>query len=171
MATEFKPLEIKSIIDSPASNVWELFSSPGHLEKIHAFDKHNPVLKWQGEGSVDQLEYYSGIIHERTFTAWLPEVGYDIEVVERPSGKHTNSVKFRISPVDENRSELTITSTPAIPEAPSEEERQQDYESKTKPGVLMYFTSLEKGVEYYLTTGKPVHRNQFGALSPYSPAE
>lgn len=169
-STFSQPVAVAQVINAPANQVWDLLSSPGHLAKVHAFAKSSSAVKWPGKGSVDRLEYYGGFSVERRFVRWLPGQGYDLTVHELPAGNEVAQVSFRIRPLSKAKSELVITERYQYPAQLTTDQRTEVFKTELQPGINRYFSSLENGINYYLTTHQPVVRNQFGEFPPYSPA-
>ena len=84
------PVAAERRLEAPASRVWEVISAPGNLETCHPFCARNPVHRWPGADSHDEIHYLSGRVFERRFRSWIEGVGYDLEV-GRPGGR-TSSV-------------------------------------------------------------------------------
>ena len=68
------PVRVAQNISAPAAQVWELISTPGNLELCHPYCMRNPVTDWLGKSSKDEVHYYSGLIYEREFCAWIDEI-------------------------------------------------------------------------------------------------
>ena len=69
------------------SDLWSIISSPSNLELFHPFCDKNPVIKWPGTGSVDQIIYYSGLILEREFINWIDNSKYELLIGENGGEK------------------------------------------------------------------------------------
>lgn len=158
---DFKwPVTGSVVIAAPAERVWEVISAPGNLVACHPFCKDNPVREWPGEGSIDEVHYLSGWIYERHVHAWLEGEGYDLEI-GRPGGSRSE-VSWRITPLDESRSKLTITVYPSFLEDKPAFLRWLAYRFRIRPLLASYLESVVRGFDWYLTRGEPVPRNQFG---------
>jgi hypothetical protein len=147
----------QSIAASPAQ-VWDLISTPGHLEECHPFCRANIVDRWPGPRSHDTIEYYNGRVVERSFTNWLEGEGYDLDVSDRngPSA----SVSWRLAPTDTG-ADLTIELTPSFLAGVGRGYRWA-IAPVARPLLRRYLRSVVRGVEWRVTTGEPVRPNHFG---------
>ena len=160
------PIEHRQPIAAPASVVWSVISAPGHLVECHPFCAANPVDIWPGVGSRDVVEYYSGRVITRRFTAWEDGVGYDLEVTDAKGA--VASVAWRLS--DEDRgSALTIAITPRMLGNVSAAFRSPPERAVVRPMLGRYLRSVLRGFEWRVASGEPVRRNQFGAHPWFSP--
>lgn len=168
-ATEFTQ-RYNATIDAPAGKVWQLLARPGHLEQIHSFLRTDEALRWPGPGSVDRLTYDSGLVFERHFDRWYEGRGYDLSVINvtDPARPVLSRVSFRVTPEGDKRSRVDIALTPVFPDGVTDAQARVAV-AGLKRDLDVYFPSLLNGINYYLTTGKPVAQNQFGgSLPPYS---
>jgi hypothetical protein len=154
-----RPVRVVRPIAAPANEVWVTISAPGHLEEVHPFCKRNPVRRWPGIGSVDEVHYRSGWIYRRTFTDWIDGVGYDLEI--GAEGEPVSQVSWRIAPVGQKACELAIS---VWPRPLTDIVVLQQLVRFTVVGPMMrrYLQSVTRGVGWFLTTGEPVSANQFG---------
>ncbi len=161
-----KPITARQPIAAAPSDVWAVISAPGNLEECHPFCGANPVDAWPGAGSRDTVEYYNGRVIERRFIAWLEGVGYDLEASD--ANGPAASVSWRISAAGPGTA-LTVSLTPrtlgGIPAAV----RGVSYLAVVRPMMRRYLRAVLRGVEWRVTTGEPVSRNQFGAHPWFSP--
>ena len=134
------PVSATRHIEAPAEKIWAVISSPGNLAHCHPFCESNPVEKWPGKGSLDSVFYFSGWVYHRRFTRWIDGVGYDLQI-GRKKGRQSQ-VSWRIHKKTDSAGDLTIT---------------------------VYLISVVKGFDWYITTGQPVKRNQFGSHKWFSP--
>ena len=154
-------------IAAPAGAVWDVISAAGYLEECHPFCAANPVDEWPGVGSQDRIEYYNGRKITRHFIAWEEGAGYDIEITDA-NGPVANVV-WRLA--DEGAgSTLTITITPQMPGHLPTVVRWARDTIIVRPMLVRYLRSVMAGIEWRVTTGRPVQRNQFGAHRWFSPA-
>lgn len=159
--SEFKwPVAVEQKIAAPARRVWDAISAPGHLELCHPFCATNTVRVWPGPNAEDEIRYLSGWIYERHFRQWVEGVGYDLEIGR--SGGRTSSVSWRIAPVDEQNCTLTITVYPHVLQTLPVWIRWLPHLLRLRPMLESYLESVVKGVEWYVTRGEPVPKNQFG---------
>ena len=154
-------------IPAPAKDVWDAIASPGSLESCHPFVERNPVEKWAGAGAKDQVHYYSGLIYYREFYKWEEGAGYDLLIGTK--GRLSNKVSWRVRASGEHESTLTITVHPLNITGRKKLIYWAPLLFYYRPLLKRYLHSVVCGYRYFLTTGEPVPRNQFGALRPYSP--
>ncbi len=155
-------------IDAAATEVWDVISAPGNLEPTHPFCARNPVESWPGVGSRDTIHYLSGWVYERACIAWHDGVGYDLEV--GGEGEQPSRVTWRIAAVSPTSSTLTITIRPrSIDRVPGIAQAlvQRTY---VRRQLRSYLESVVCGIEWFVTTGDPVPRNQFGRHRWFSDA-
>lgn len=154
-------------IPAPASKVWEAIASPGSLESCHPFVEKNPVEKWPGVGAKDVVCYYSGLTFYREFCAWEEGVGYDLRI--GTEGKLNNKVFWRVQSCGRDKSSLTITVRPLAITGCKNLVYWIPILVFYRPLLDKYLASVVSGYKHFITTGKPVSRNQFGALKVFSP--
>lgn len=166
---EFRwPVGVTGSIDAPASDVWSVISMPGNLERCHPFCKTNPVSVWPGPDSRDQVHYYNGVVYERRFLDWFDGVGYDLEI--GAPGQRTSVVRWRLEAGDLNASTLNITVYPWLLQDTPVAIRWLPHIAYLRPMLQRYLTAVVRGFDWYVTTGTPVSRNQFGPHPWYSPS-
>ena len=145
----------------PASKIWELISSPGSLPLYHPFCEKNPVFEWPGSNSFDEVHYFNGVVLARRFSDWYDDVGYDLEIGR--SGGRTSFVSWRITPVKERRSSIEIVVYPHALQHLPIVARWLPHLVRLRPQLRSYLQSVVKGLDWFITQGQPVRRNQFGA--------
>ena len=153
-------------IAAPAARVWEVISGPGNLLACQPFCAANPVNKWPGRGSRDEVHYLSGWIFERHLHTWLDGEGYELEI-----GRHGGSkseVCWRITPIDAGRARLTITVYPSFFEGRPTLLRWLAHRLKVRPLLASYLDSVVRGFDWYISRGEAVPRNQFGRHAWFS---
>jgi len=161
------PVSASRTIAVPASKIWELISSPGSLPLYHPFCEKNPVFEWPGPRSYDEIHYFNGVVLARHFTAWYDDLGYDLEIGRK--GGRTSFVSWRIAQVKERRSSIKITIYPhALQQIPTIA-RWLPHLVRLRPQLGSYLRSVVKGLDWFITQGQPVRRNQFGAHPWFSP--
>jgi ribosome-associated toxin RatA of RatAB toxin-antitoxin module len=147
-------------IENSTHEVWDLISSPGHLNQFHPFCKENNVLESKNDVILkDQLIYLNGLTYFRTFKEWKPMVGYSIKIGSKNAKQ--SDVKWQII---ENR-EFTFVKITVKPYTSSKIPKLLYpfiHYTIIRPKLKSYLKSVLKGLEYYLTYKKPVPRNQFG---------
>jgi hypothetical protein len=154
------PVAFEKTIAAPAQTVWEAISMPGNLEQCHPFCASNPVQRWPGPDSRDEVHYLNGWIYERRFRQWIDGVGYDLEVGRRGGG--LSSVSWRISPIDDHSCSLRITVCPHALQHLPMVIRWLPHVLRLRPMLRKYLESVVGGFEWYLTRGEPVPRDNFG---------
>ena len=88
-------ISYKIRIEKSADLVWDLISSPGHLNQFHPFCEENKVLESKNDIILkDQLNYLNGLTYYRTFTDWKPMIGYSIKIGSKNGEK--SDVKWQI---------------------------------------------------------------------------
>ena len=163
------PISVRRKIEASQQDVWLAISKPGNLEECHPFCKKNPVEIWQGVGSKDTIFYYSGWIFQREFVNWIEGVGYDLTIGREGSRK--SFVSWRIIEERGNMSTLCITIYPHALQKIPPAVRWIPHIISVQPSLRRYLESVVKGFEYFITTGKPVHENQFGKHKWFSKPE
>ena len=82
-------------VENTANEVWDLISSPGHLNLFHPFCKENNVLESKNTVIVkDQLIYLNGLTYYRSFTEWNPGLGYGLKIGSKNAKE--SEVKWQI---------------------------------------------------------------------------
>ncbi len=155
------PVAVERRIPVPAELVWETISSPGNLESCHPFCARNPVDVWPGESSRDAIHYLNGWIFERRFCRWIDGVGYDLEIGRRGGG--TSFVSWRILPDSPDAATLRIVVYPHVLQQMPVAIRWLPHLLRLRPMLREYLASVVGGVEWYVTHGEAVPRNQFGS--------
>ncbi len=161
-----KPITVRQQIAAQPEEVWALISTPGNLEECHPFCAGNPVDSWPGIESRDTIRYYNGRLVERHFTAWHDGIGYELEASD-PSGSSA-FVSWRITSNHEGTT-LTVSLIPRIFAGLPTIVRQLVGPAVVRPMMRRYLRAVLRGVEWKVTTGEPVRRNQFGAHMWFSP--
>ena len=154
------PISASVMIAAPQEKVWDVISSPSNLELCHPFCDRNPVDVWPGANSRDRIYYLSGWFYERIFLEWFEGIGYDLEVGRPDGGK--SYVTWRIKPTAPIISELQITVYPHTLQKVNFVIRWLPHIFYLKPMLSNYLDSVTRGFQWYIETGEPVPRNQFG---------
>jgi hypothetical protein len=162
------PVGACAVIAAPRNDVWNLISSPGLVPLYHPYCETNPVYEWPGPGSHDEIHYFNGLVLERRFTDWIEDAGYDLEI-GRPGGR-TSTVSWRIAERDGSRTTLRITVYPHGLQNQPVVIRWLPHFARLRPQLRRYLISVLKGLDWFITRGKPVQRNQFGAHPWFSPS-
>jgi hypothetical protein len=154
------PVTVKRDLAASATEVWQVISAPGNLEACHPYCSSNPVQRWPGPDSRDEVHYFSGWIYERRFNNWIDGSGYDLEIGR--AGGEKSSVSWRIEPVDETNCTLSITVCSSVLKRYPLVIRWIPYLLRVRPMLRKYLRSVIKGVEWYATRGESVTEDQFG---------
>jgi hypothetical protein len=160
------PITVHQAIAALPDEVWAVISAPGYLEECHPFCAANPVRVWPGTGSHDTIEYHNGRVVDRMFTMWLEGAGYDLEVTDVNGPLAT--VSWRIGAAGQGAT-LTIGLTPRFLRGVPAAVRWAPNLMFVRPMMRWYLRSVVRGVEWRVTTGRPVGRNQFGSHPWFSP--
>ena len=153
-------------IAAPAEKVWGAISMPQNLEACHPFCAQNPVEVWPGEGSRDEVHYFSGWVLERRFCRWIDGVGYDLDIGRR--GGRSSFVSWRIMSVDTQNCILRIAIYPHTLQNLPVAIRWLPHIMRIDPMLRQYLLSVVRGFEWYVTRDEPVPRNQFGSHAWFS---
>ena len=162
------PISGSVSIAASASDLWTAISDAGNLKRLHPFCERNEVERWPGPKGIDHIYYYSGVHYQRDVLSWHDGQGYDL-MVGPLSGK-TSFAKWRIEEFSPNACNFSIEVTSYIRNDVSSEDRSR-YETRViKRAIPPYLDAVVQGVAYFVETGDPVTRNQFGAHEIYSPS-
>ena len=58
------------VLDANQKLVWELISSPEHLNHVHPFCQSNKAINWDDDHHQDELIYLNGMHYIRSFLNW-----------------------------------------------------------------------------------------------------
>ena len=152
-------------LDSSKSKVWEIISSESNLEKFHPFCKTNEVVMWDGENSIDKVEYYNGRKLRRNFTRWLEGKGYDLIIGD--SRGNDSVVSWRLEG-DDSTSSLSINVKTYIFNKGSKIIKFIPFFLYVKPKLVSYLDSVLYGLKFYTENNKIVRKDQFGSHSWFS---
>jgi hypothetical protein len=111
-------------------------------------------------GSEDVIHYYSGWILHREFVNWIDGIGYDL-IIGRENGRKSY-VSWRITG-DPEEAQLSITIYPHALQQIPVFLRWIPHLAVVHPALQSYLRSVVKGFEWFITTEKPVCKNQFGS--------
>lgn len=161
------PVSASRTIAVPASKIWELISSPGSLPLYHPFCEKNPVFEWAGAESHDEVHYFNGVVLARRFSAWYDDVGYDLDIGR--AGGRSSVVSWRITPENEQRSSIEIMVFPHVLQGLPTAVRWLPHLVRLRPQLRRYLQSVIEGLDWFVSQGQPVRRNQFGAHPWFSP--
>jgi hypothetical protein len=155
------PVAVARSLPVPAEKAWAAISMPGNLEPCHPFCAKNPVERWPGKESRDEIHYLSGWVFERRFLHWIEGVGYDLEIGRR--GGRSSFVSWRLAATDPGSCILRIAVYPHGLQNLPVTVRWLPHLLRLRPMLTSYLSSVVKGFEWYLTRGEAVPRNRFGA--------
>ena len=146
-------------ISSSKKELWDLISSPEHLNLVHPFCKSNESIHWDKKKSKDVLVYLNGMVYFRDFTSWEDENGYEL-MIGRKRGKKSRVV-WKIKSDDKSVS-LKITVYPYLLSSWPRVMSLIPYKFIISPLLKSYLKSVISGINYYLINQKPVEKNHFG---------
>lgn len=152
-----------SKIDASISKVWEVMAKPGNLLKFHPYCENNTVIKWGGVGAEDTIRYYNGLKLKRVFTQWNENSGYTLLIGK---GKYAVAkVTWEIIRVSNEVSGFSIIIS-FMPDIVLRKYprwiRPIIREVYLKPRLSSYVKAVVKGFKYFIESGNPVIKNQFG---------
>ena len=157
------PISKKIKIEKSLDEVWNLISSPGHLNKFHPFCKENNVLESKNGNIIkDQLIYLNGLTYYRSFKQWIPGVGYNIKIGSKNAKE--SDVKWQILDMG-NSTCVKITVKPYASSKIPKLLYPFFHYAVVRPKLKSYLSSVLQGLEYYLTHKKSVPRKEFGSHS------
>ena len=148
-----------------SEELWKIISSPSNLELFHPFCNKNPIIKWPGKTSIDEIYYYSNLIYQRKFIKWTEGVGYDLLIGEKNG--HQSLVSWKIQNNNKQTS-LTITIYPYKYNTGIKLIEFIPYTVLVKPLLKKYIKSVMLGLEYFIKNNKRVQKNEFGYLPFFS---
>jgi len=146
-------------ISSSKKELWDLISSPEHLNLVHPFCKSNESIHWDKKKSKDVLVYLNGMVYFRDFTSWEDENGYEL-MIGRKRGKKSRVV-WKIKSDDKSVS-LKITVYPYLLSNWPRVLSLIPFKLIIYPLLKSYLKSVISGINYYLINQKPVEKNHFG---------
>lgn len=159
---QFKwPIVASRTIKASAQDIWATITASGNLAYCHPFCEKNPVDQWPGVGAKDTIHYYSGWVLHREFSNWVDDVGYDL-IIGRKGGRQSY-VSWRITQDGDNLSTLNITLYPHVLRNVPVAIRWIPHFAFIRPKMQNYLDSVVRGFEWFITTGTPVTKNQFGS--------
>ena len=160
------PISVIQKVEASPEDIWSAITKHENLKDFHPFCEKNPVQEWPGVGAIDEVHYYSGWILQRRFTNWIDGIGYDL-LIGREGGRQSY-VSWRITEEENGMGALRITIYPhallKIPVAI----RWIPHLVVMRPMMHSYLESVLKGFEWFIRTGEPVRKNQFGSHKWFS---
>jgi hypothetical protein len=170
MEKNFKwPISSSITIDASISTIWEAITAPGNLNDCHPFCKKNTVVNWSENNSKDIILYYNGRELERNFFDWKKEKGYKL-MIGRSGGRQTE-VHWEIDPIEiSGKEKCVLRITLFVPHLQNTSVliRWIPHFFYVRPRMKKYLDSVLQGFKFFIKTGKPVERNQFGSHSWFS---
>jgi len=159
------PVSVSRKIKASPQKIWSVITEPGNLENYHPFCKKNSVSEWPGVGSKDVIHYYSGWVLQREFVNWIDGIGYDL-FIGREGGRKSY-VSWRITD-DLGEARLRITIYPHALQKVPVAIRLIPHIVSVHPALHSYLEVVLKGFEWFVATGKPVSKDQFGTHKWFS---
>ncbi len=160
------PVSVSRGFKVTPAQVWHIISQPENLKDYHPFCEQNPVEKWPGVGSKDAVHYYSGWIYQRQFTKWFKGSGYDL-LIGREGGRKSY-VSWRIWKEQDDIAMLNITIYPHALQNIPVAFRWIPHLTTIRPALHKYLDAVLSGLGWFINTGKPVTKDQFGAHKWFS---
>ena len=164
------PVSVSRGMQAQPQQIWSAITKPGNLNDCHPFCEDNSVCEWPGVGSKDVIHYYSGWVMQREFVSWIDGVGYDL-LIGKTGDEKKSYVSWRITEEQKDTGKLTITIYPYSLQHVPAIIRWAPYKTVIQPALHSYLESVLKGFEWFITTGKPVSKDQFGSHSWFSNKE
>ena len=135
------------------------------LEISRTFTRSAPVIPrpaWPGVGARDEVHYRSGWVYHRHFTHWTDRTGYELDI--GAIGEETSHVSWRLHPLDDKNTRLTIEVWPR-PVSPIPGLRQFLRFVIVGPLMRKYLKSVTAGVNWFVTSDEPVKKINSGRTS------
>ena len=153
------PISYTKKISSSHDELWNLISSPEHLNLVHPFCKSNESIVWDKQNSKDILIYLNGLVYFRDFVQWQDGVGYTL-MIGRKRGKKSKVIwkifnkgnslflKITVFPYLLNNWPIVFKILPHF--------------LIISPILKNYLRSVTGGINWYLINKKSVKKNHFG---------
>ena len=141
--------------------VFDVFEKPGHLTLFHPFCRENYGTQWNEENHQDVLIYLNGLKFVRNFISWQRPLGFDLLIGE--PGQRQSLVGWRLKPIGEGSSRLTITVYPHLLRGLSPFLSFPVQQLWLRPKLEEYLSSVVAGLQFHLVTDKSTPRNAFGS--------
>ena len=156
----------KKVLNTSLEEVWKIISSPSNLEVFHPFCSKNPVIKWPGLNSIDEVHYYNGKVYKRNFISWEDLRGYDLLIGEEDG--ETSLVSWRINDLGKGKSSLEIAVRPHIFNTHLKVVDLIPFFLFIKPKLKKYLSQVIHGLEWHIKEGQRIPKNHFGNHSWFS---
>ncbi|MAU58849.1 MAG: hypothetical protein CMC33_04240 [Flavobacteriaceae bacterium] len=159
------PVSNEIEINSSKKILWNLISSPEHLNLVHPFCKKNKIIKWDKNERKDILIYLNNLRYIREFHIWNENNGYSL-FIGKENGERSK-VEWKINS-RKNKVFLKIKVYPYVFKNKNKIIYIFYYLFFIKPMLKKYLESVLKGINWYLRNKKPVPKNKFGKHSWFS---
>ena len=126
----------------------------------HPFLADNPIERWGGADSRDEVHYLRGLVYQRKFRQWHDGDGFDLEICHRH--KPIAWVSWRIMPSNDDTALLRITVYPYGLQKQPLPVRWLPHLTVVRPRLRSYLSSVVRGFKWYVEEGESVPRMQFG---------
>ena len=154
------------VLNTNQKQVWELISTPGHLNQVHPFCQSNKPINWDIDHHQDELIYLNGMHYIRSFLNWNPMDGYDLLIGE--NGGPQSYVVWSLEQDSESKCKLTITVHPYLLDNLPRFLSYIPFSFWVKPRLEKYLDSVLSGIDYVIQNGGDVPRNFKGKHSWFS---
>ena len=154
------------VLDADQSIVWELISTPGHLNHVHPFCQVNKPVFWEENHHQDELIYLNGMHYIRSFVNWIPMEGYDLLIGKKDGPQ--SYVVWKLKRISESKSQLTITVFPFMMDKWPRIASYIPFSFWVKPRLTNYLDSVLSGIEFFIQNGEEVPRNFKGRHAWFS---
>ena len=154
------------VLNADQKQVWQLISTPGHLNHFHPFCQSNRPIFWEDNHHQDELIYLNGRHYIRSFLNWTPMGGYDLLIGE--SDGPQSYVIWNLESMMQTKCQLTITVYPFMMEKWSRIASYIPFSFWVKPRLSTYLDSVLSGIEFYLQNSEDVPRNFKGKHAWFS---
>lgn len=151
----------------PAPTAWAMLARPGYLEDCHPFCARCSVHEWPGVGAWDTVHYHNGNAVHREFIRWVEGEGYTVNV-RTMDETIVAEVDFSVAETADV-SACTMATAVRLPSRGPVADLAAVvlWKTRIEADARFYFSAVLKGFEYFLTTGEPVRREQFGAFRDF----
>ena len=149
------------VLDANQKQVWELISSPEHLNHVHPFCQSNKAINWDDDHHQDELIYLNGMHYIRSFLNWNAMEGYDLLIGK--NGGQQSYVVWSLEQDSESKCKLTITVHPHLLAKLPRFLSYLPFFCWVKPRLEKYLDSVLSGIDYVIQNGGDVTRNFKGS--------
>ncbi len=156
-----RPISASELLVTSREQVFDIFEEPGHLALFHPFCRENYGTRWDEENRQDVLIYLNGLKFVRNFISWQRPLGFDLLIGE--PGQRQSLVGWRLKPISEGSSRLTITVYPHLLRGLSPIVSFPVQQLWLRPKLEEYLSSVVAGLQFHLVTDESTPRNAFGS--------